>query len=173
MIFWFFGPPGTGKDYCAKTFSEISGAQYIHADDLLTDKEKERIIEGTFTDQDRILKIKRIVKVLKKTQKETAHIAIADSLPSNASRILLHTQLPGKITLILVKTPKKLHQKRLKNRKDHFFEHHLLKSYLEKHWEPVTIPHYLIKNDVPIGTLRKNLKAIWLLESKNRTSHSS
>lgn len=147
MIYWFFGYPGIGKDYCAKRLSEIGKFPYIHADDFLTDEDRERLLDKTFTVHDRLIKLERIISYLKDLSKHHENISIADSLPDNVSRGLVRNTFEGKIKLILVTAESKVHQKRITKRKNHFFTAELLEDYIKKHWEKINIPHIDFLNE--------------------------
>jgi gluconate kinase len=145
MIFWFFGFPGVGKDYCAKVASRLINAAYLNVDDFLTEEDKEKLIDGTFNQHDRLNKLMR-VKAFIESSMDKGNIVVADSLPDNLSRSFLKKSLEN-IVFILVEADVKIHKKRLKERKNHFFTESLLDDWKMKHWEEVNIPHIILRND--------------------------
>lgn len=145
MIYWFFGYPGIGKDFVAKKFAQKSKILYVNGDSLLTATEKRKLASGTFSREDRLLKLKRISKYLKSLKKD---LAITDSLPDNQSRIFLLNTFKDKISFILVQASTKQHLQQIHNRKKHFFKPEMVKIYIEKNWEPLgEFPHTKIKNN--------------------------
>lgn len=146
MIYWFFGYPGIGKDYCAKYLSEIKKFPYIDADDFLTDEDRQKLLNKSFTVEDRLLKLERIVANIKNLQKHHEHIAVADSLPDNASRNLVKNSFPGEIKLILVTAPTEVHKKRIAKRKNHFFTIELLEDYIKKNWKRINVSYTEFEN---------------------------
>lgn len=148
MVFWFFGLPGTCKDHCAKLFSKLIDAKYIHVDDFLTERDKEKIITGTFTVEDRLKKLKRVTKMISGILKNNKHIVAADSLPDHKSREYLQEYFKNNIKFILVKVDAQTHQKRISNRKNHFFTEKMLTDYIKQHWqEPIKIPYLTLENN--------------------------
>lgn len=145
MIFFFFGYPGIGKDYLAEKLSQLVNIPHIDADDFLTKKDKQKLINGTFNKADRLRKLAGIVKYIKKLK--APNIAAADSLPDNDSRQFLIDQFGKDIIFIYVYSSKSTHLKRLKKRKDHFFTKNLLDDYIKKHWEEIEIPHIKLLNE--------------------------
>lgn len=146
-VYWFFGYPGVGKDFCAKILSEAAGIDYINADDFLTDDERHALRNGTFTGQDRLQKLKRIADHLQSLLRAGKSVAVADSLPDNISRAFIVNEFKDHIALILVRAPETTHRKRIRERKGHFFTHDLLDAWVKKHWEPVTVAHHALHND--------------------------
>lgn len=141
MIYWFFGYPGVGKDYLANLLSKIAPVKHIDADTFLTKIEKSKIEEKTFTNTDRLKKLKRISKILKTYNTD---IAIGDSLPDSKSREFLSNYFKDKIIFILVKTSPKKHRIQLENRKNHFFKIEMLNNYL-KNWDSLkNFPHLVL-----------------------------
>ncbi|MDO8269323.1 MAG: hypothetical protein Q7T54_01465 [Candidatus Levybacteria bacterium] len=147
MIYWFFGYPGIGKDYCASHLARIGHFPHIDADDFLTDEDREKLLNKSFSVEDRLLKLGRIIQHLKQMQKHHENIAVADSLPDNVSRGLIINSFSGKVKLILVTTDDRTHIKRISNRKKHFFTIDLLEDYKKK-WEKVNVVHAeFVNND--------------------------
>lgn len=146
MIYWFFGYPGIGKDYCARYLSEIGKFPYIDADDFLTTEDRQKLLDKSFTIEDRLLKLSRIISHIKNLQKYHENIAVADSLPDNASRNLIKNSFPGKIKLILVTAPGEVHKKRIAKRKNHFFTSELLDDYIKKNWKKVNVSYTEFEN---------------------------
>lgn len=147
MIYWFFGLPGSGKDYCAKLMKKLIKARYFHIDDFLTEEDKEKLINGTFTISDRINKLKRVSSDLSEIDLSLVNIVAADSLPDTKSRGLLQTRFGNNIMFIYVRVEPKTHERRMKERKNHFFTYSLLDSWVKKHWEPVNMPHIVVDNN--------------------------
>ena len=146
MIYWFFGYPGSGKDYCAHRFSALIGAEYFHADGFLTDEERDKLLRGVFTKQDRIIKLKRICDALEAQTSKV--IAIADSLPDTASREYVASRFGKKIQFIFASVLPEIHKERLLSRKNHFFNAELLDQWVATHWdEAISIPHKIIDNN--------------------------
>jgi gluconate kinase len=146
MIYWFFGYPGIGKDYCAKYLSEVKKFPYIDADDFLTDEDRQKLLKKIFTIEDRLLKLERIITHIKILQKHHENITVADSLPDNASRNLVKNAFPGKIKLILVTAPTEVHKKRIAKRKNHFFTSELLEDYIKRHWKKINVTYMQFEN---------------------------
>ena len=144
MVYWFFGFPGIGKDYCAKKFSELTGSSYVSADSFLTAQEKEKLMNGTFTKIDRLIKLERICAAL---MHMGANIAIADSLPDAASRDYVHTYFNNNVRFLLVTASPEIHRQRIARRTDHFFTADILDRWIAQHWNGnITIPYTVIKN---------------------------
>lgn len=161
MVFWFFGYPGVGKDYCAQKFKEIAKIPYLHGDDFLNVIERKKLLSGTFTSMDRLNKLRRIVKQLKIYLLESKNIVIADSLPDNASREFLISQFKDKIVFIYVKTPKTVWLKRLEKRGDHFFTKNHAIDYVKRYWQEITIEHEIIDNGIDEENLEGNILKIY------------
>ena len=148
MIFWFFGFPGVGKDYCANLFAELNNIPYFDADNFLTDKERSLLKTGQFTKENRLIKLRRIATYLEEQLKTTPHLVIGDSLPDNASRKMLADRFLERIVFIHVIAPTNIHHKRISERKNHFFTADLLTDWVKKHWEEsIEIPHISLNND--------------------------
>ncbi|OGE64288.1 hypothetical protein A3I48_03610 [Candidatus Daviesbacteria bacterium RIFCSPLOWO2_02_FULL_36_7] len=154
MIYWFFGYPGVGKDYLAEKLSQLVSIPHIDADNFLTNTDKKKLIEGKFTQKDRIRKLKRIVVYIKKILPKYSNLAIADSLPDNLSRKFLFDTFIANITFIYVSAPKTIHLKHLKGRKGHFFKAEMLDPWIKKHWEAIQIPY------TPFKTVTGNSKIL-------------
>ena len=148
MIYWFFGYPGIGKDYSAKKLSELGKFPHLDADDFLTEEDREKLLKNIFSKEDRLLKLGRIVDHLKSLLKHHEHIAVADSLPDNVSRLFILNSFPGKIKLILVTADPKIHKKRITKRKNDFFTEELLDSYIKKNWEKVIVSYTEFDNGI-------------------------
>ena len=133
MIYLIWGYPGVGKDYIARLFSECIGIPRIETDKFLTKREKDKLINNSFTDEDRTRKLKRLVKYLKQRK---GSCIVTDSLPTQNSRLFLKKHFEHQIIFILVKSPKKIHYARIENRKNHFFKKSNLDNYISK-WEPI------------------------------------
>lgn len=146
MIFWFFGYPGIGKDFWAEKLSKLVSIPHLNADDFLTPTDRRKILNSTFTQHNRIKKLKRIISHIKKGLPKSPHIIATDSLPDNMSRKLLFDTFAPNIIFIHVTAPKQTHLNRLTARKDHFFTEKLLKVWIKKHWEKVNIPHLPFRN---------------------------
>lgn len=158
MIYWFFGYPGIGKDFCAQKLSEFGKFPHIDADDFLTNSDKKKLLNKTFTKEDRIKKLTRIVKHVKKLQKKFDNIAIADSLPDNTSRrFVMHSF--EEIKIIQVVASEKVHRERMKKRTDHFFTEQLLNDYISKNWQDVKVAHVVFRN-TPTADWTKRLKKL-------------
>jgi len=145
MIYWFFGYPGIGKDYCAKELSKIGKFPHIDADDFLTATDKKKLLNKTFTTKDRVKKLTRIVKHIKKLQKKSNSVAIADSLPDNKSRKFVLKSFK-EVKLIHVIASEKVHRERISKRSNHFFTERLLNDYISKNWQEVKVDHVVFKN---------------------------
>jgi gluconate kinase len=147
MIYWLIDYPGVGKDYCAEKLSQLLSCPYLDADDFLTSHDKQALIDETFTAQDRLNKLARICNEIKLLLHENTDIAIADSLPDEASRMFVHDYFNGNVRFVLVLTPSALHRQRLKERTNHFFTEDLVDSYIKKNWEPLNLPHKILHNN--------------------------
>ncbi len=159
MIYWFFGYPGIGKDYLAEILADITKISYINGDSLLAKKEVKKLISGTFTKKDRLVKLKRISNYLNRIKGD---ITITDSLPDKKSREFLLKKFKKKIIFILVKSSAKEHEEKIKNRKEHFFTEEMLSQYIKK-WEPINdFPHIVFCNEDKTKTeLKKELLKIY------------
>lgn len=158
MIYWFFGFPGIGKDYCAHHLARIGNFPHINADDFLTEDDRQKLLMGTFTVEDRLNKLGRIVSHIKHTSNRLEHIAVADSLPDNASRRYIIDSFEG-VKLILVTASAIIHKRRISKRKNHFFTEKLLDSYIEKYWEEIEVPYVEFKN-IPTPDWWKRLRDV-------------
>lgn len=158
MIYWFFGYPGVGKDYCAMKLAQICNISHIDADEYLTDREKKKLVEGKFTTKDRLIKLKRIVIDLQSINSFNS-FTIGDSLPDNASREFVLNSLGENVKLIHVTSPSYLHKKRMKRRKKHFFTLDLLDSYISNNWEDIEVRH-LEFNNIPSKDWEERLFAL-------------
>lgn len=159
MVYWFFGYPGIGKDYCAKHLSRIGKFPHIDADDFLTIEDREKLLKNTFTQKDRLRKLERIVFHLEKLLLTNQHIAVADSLPDNKSREYILKAFPDNIKLILVTVAPTTHKERLQNRKNHFFTKDLLEEYIRKNWQPIKVPFIKFVNNSS-NAWEENLKKL-------------
>ncbi|MDO8619295.1 MAG: hypothetical protein Q7R49_05120 [Candidatus Daviesbacteria bacterium] len=155
MIFFFFGYPGIGKDFCAERLSKLTNIPHIDADNFLTKSDKQKLLNGTFTKVNRLKKLARIVKYIKKL--DSPNITIGDSLPDQDSRKFLMEQFGKDITLIHVQSSKSTHLKRIKERRNHFFTKELLGTYIN-HWEEISITHIPLENS---GNLDEKLLQIF------------
>lgn len=156
MIFFFFGYPGIGKDYCAERLSKLANIPHINADNFLTKSDQAKLLKGIFTTEDRIKKLKRIVKFINENY-SNQNLTIGDSLPDHNSREFLMGQFGKNITFIQVTAAKAIHVKRITERKDHFFTKELLDNYI-KNWEEIKIPYLPLKNS---GNLDEKLLQIY------------
>lgn len=145
MIFWFFGLPGVGKDYCARVASKLINAVYVDVDNFLTEKDKQKLVSGTFSTQDRLNKLRRTKHFIDQVSK-TRSIVVADSLPDGLSRKFLRKNYKD-IIFILVEADPAIHKKRLRARKGHFFTQDLLDNWASQHWQKVKIPHVVLNNN--------------------------
>lgn len=150
MIFFFFGYPGIGKDYCAKRLSSLVNIPHLDADDFLTKQDQEKLIKGSFTKKDRLRKLKRIIINIKKNF-PNQNLTIGDSLPDNLSRKLLVDSFGENIIFIHLHTLRAIHLKRLSERKNHFFTADLLRSWIKTHWQPINISY------IPLNNSSKNM----------------
>lgn len=167
MVFWFFGYPGIGKDFLATKLSRLVAIPHINADDFLTATDKKKLIKGTFTQQDRIKKLKRIITYINKLLPKHPSLVAADSLPDNLSRQLLFDTFAPEITFIYVHAPRKIHLSRLKARKEHFFTMDLLDAWIKKHWKPIDIPYISFQNSEGAEPkIEKKLLAIYNATSR-------
>ena len=147
MVYFFFGYPGIGKDFCAKRLSQLLSCLNIDADTYLTDPERQKLKNGTFTSEDRINKLRRICDDLSSKLENNNDITIGDSLPNQAAREYIANYFGDKVVMILILSESKLHNKRITNRKNHFFTKDILKDYIKNNWEPVTIDCLKLNND--------------------------
>lgn len=146
MIFWFFGYPGVGKDYVAKKLAQVVNIPHVDADDFLTESDKQKLIKGSFTSQDRIRKLKRITVFINKLLLRYPHLAVADSLPDNESRKMLFNTFMNNIIFVYVQASKTTHVSRIKGRKSHFFTKEMIEKWIKQHWEPINIPYISLQN---------------------------
>lgn len=162
MVYWFFGFPGTGKDYAAKALSELKYASYVHIDDFLTKKDKEKLTKGNFSTEDRLRKLTRAVKDINGLVNKNKNVVAADSLPDHRSRNFLIENFKDNIAFIRVVVSPEIHKQRFINRKNHFFTEELLDNWVKKHWqEPIKIPHIdLDNNEEGIKNLKLKLQKI-------------
>ena len=144
MVFWFFGFPGIGKDYCAKKLSRLAKIPHLDADNFLTDLDKNKLMSGTFSDEDRIKKLTRIITYMKSLK--YPNLTIGDSLPTEASRKFVLESLGRDVVLILVRSDPKIHRERIRRRRGHFFREEHLDSWIDKHWQEVKVDHLDLEN---------------------------
>lgn len=135
MIFWFFGFPGIGKDYCARRLSEMTDCFYVHADDYLTLAGKEKLQKGTFTTRDRLKKLKKICDDLLWLGKVHRAISIGDSLPNEQSRHFVSRVLGSHVRFVHVLADIGTHQRRIAKRSGHFFTKEMIDRWIIQHWE--------------------------------------
>lgn len=148
MVYWFFGFPGVGKDYCAKAFTELISASYLHIDDILSAQDKEKLLNGTFSVEDRIKKLKRATTQINQLLRSNGTVVAADSLPDHRSREFLLKNFKNDIIFVRVVVDSQIHKKRFAKRKNHFFTEDLLNDWIKKHWqEPIKIPHVVLNNN--------------------------
>lgn len=161
MVFWFCGLPGIGKDFCAQILAKIAGIPHLDGDLFLTPADKKSLIRRTFSSRRRLAKLARMAKQVKKLLATYPHLAVTDSLPDNASRNFLWQTFKEKIIFILVSVSPKIHLRRLGKRKNHFFKAGLLSDWVTKHWEKITIPHLVLKNDKSGPPLERQIYKIF------------
>lgn len=162
MIYFFFGYPGIGKDYCAKRLSELLNCLNIDADTYLTDKERAKLKNGTFTADDRADKLQRICDDIADKLIKNKDITIGDSLPNQAAREFIVKYFGDNVKMILVQSSAEVHQKHISERKDHFFTEDILKDYIDSNWEPIKIKHQTIINDSnDLSSLDDQLKKLY------------
>ncbi len=147
MIYWFFGYPGIGKDYCAHHLARLGGFISIDADDYLTKSDRKKLLNKTFTKEERIKKLSRIVSHLKILLKTNSNIAIGDSLPDNKSRKFILDSFRNNIKLILVTSDPEKHKIQMSKREDHFFTAELLEDYIKNNWEEIEVSYIEFQND--------------------------
>lgn len=161
MIYWFFGLPGSGKDHCAQIMKNLTNATYFHVDDFLTKIDKTKLIKGSFTISDRVNKLKRVLKHISKLNLSLVNVVAADSLPDAKSRIFLQNYFGKNIMFIYVKVDPKIHENRIKKRKNHFFTYLLLENWTKKHWRPIRIAHTEVDNNIEgNASLTRQLKKL-------------
>ena len=144
MVFWFFGYPGIGKDFCAEKLSKLAKIPHVDADDFLTDLDKNKLTSGTFGDEDRIKKLTRIIIYMKSLK--YPNLTIGDSLPTETARKFVLESLGENVVLILVRSDPKIHQERIRERRGHFFREEYLDSWIKKPWQEVKVDHLDLEN---------------------------
>lgn len=160
MIYWFFGLPGIGKDYCAERLSQLLQCPHLDADNYLNEIERTKLLAGSFNSDDRLAKLKRICDDICVKLNENNCLTVADSLPNEAARRFILDTFSGDVALIFVSAPSHIHQQRLSARQDHFFTPDLLKDYVKNNWQPVQCQHIELVNDLDAESLDKQLKNI-------------
>jgi len=159
MIYWFFGPPGSGKTHVAKVFSEMTGLPRLDGDDFHTAADRKAIDKGKFTLKHRHAQLGRIATFVKK--KGYKQTIVAHALPDPISREILRRRSRGRDVFVFVYTPKALHHKRLAQRKNHHFSIDSLPGWLKKHWQdPKGERHVRLHNGTSSTALRRSLKRI-------------
>ncbi|MEK7122885.1 MAG: AAA family ATPase [Patescibacteria group bacterium] len=147
MVIWFFGLPGTGKSTLAQRLSSLARIPFVDLDALLTEGEKSALLNHAFTVEMRLNKLTRAVALIQSTLSKNLLATTADSLPDYRSRRYVAQSLGDRVRLVLVRTPRELHTKRLEERKNHFFTSDLLDEYEKAHWDAnIIIPHTVFEN---------------------------
>lgn len=162
MVFWFFGLPGSGKDYCAKLTAKLLKGKYIHVDDYLTKSDKEKIVGGSFTVDERLEVVKKAADEIKNLLKTNKNVIAAFTLPDHKTRDYLKNFFKDNIVFIFVKVKHEVIRVRLRRRKAHFLRDNFLFEWIKLYWqEPIKIPHIKLENNEDGDeVLTKKLKKI-------------
>jgi len=149
MVFWFFGLPGSGKDFCAEQMHQLFDVPHIDADDYIDTEYRKKVKEATLTDADRLKKLERIINHIKQQKKDgiATDFCVADSLPSYQSREFVESLLPGEVQLVHVNVDQEIHKKRINARQDHFLTGDVLETYKKTYWQPLNKKYATINNN--------------------------
>lgn len=161
MIFWFFGKPGSGKDFCAELLARARGIPHIDADTLLLPADRDALLSGTFTPAMRHAKIRRVAAEAHRLLGGAPHVTVADSLPDHASRQLVRAVFPGNVLLIHVVVGEEERRRRLRERTGHFFAEEVAEGWVRTNWEPVAVPHVTLDNNRPPDAVLADLLALF------------
>ena len=151
-VIWFFGPPGSGKGFCATKLSEILGVPHVDADEeqFLTREYRRALEEATLTQDMRRKKLERIRDHVVRLLEHQGHnqVVVEDSLPNRASRELLLNGFGEQINVLLVyvKTNPAVQALNLAKRKgEHFFTVDMLHAWMAN-WEEPILWTYVVDN---------------------------
>lgn len=132
MIVVVMGVAGSGKTTVGKLLAQQLGWPFYDGDDFHPPANVEKMRTGTpLTDADREGWLTTLRQLIEKLQRENLSVVVVCSALKQAYR-----QQLGDVRLIYLKADPGLLQKRLKERKGHFFTAELLTSQLETLEEP-------------------------------------
>jgi len=165
-IFVFFGHPGAGKTTLTDRFAELNGIRGIDTDQFMTPEEREAAAFGRYTQAMRHANIQRYADHIKADPACRPHVALADGLPTDASRRLVLDQFPeASIILVLVKTPGALWEERLEARKVSLVNIGVTQAeaYIRANWEPMPadIPCEHVVNGRDPEAVDAQLRSLW------------
>ena len=147
-VIWFFGPPGSGKGFCATKLSEILGVPHVDADEgeFLTPEYRKALEDFTLTQDMRTNKLERIRDYVIWLLGHQGHdqVVVEDSLPNRASRELVLNGFgePINVLMVYVKTDPDVQRLNLEKRKEeHFFTADMLPAWMENWEEPIAWRH--------------------------------
>ena len=165
-IFVFFGHPGAGKTTLTDRFAELNNIRGIDTDQFMTPEEREAAAFGRYTQAMRHANIQRYTGHIRADPACRPHVAVADGLPTNASRRLVLDQFPeGSIVFVLVKTPRALWEERLEARKVSLVNIGVTQAeaYIRANWEPMPadIPCEHVVNGRDPEAVDAQLRSLW------------
>jgi len=130
------GVSGSGKTAIGKTLAAKLHWQFIDGDDLHLPSNIEKMRKGVpLTDRDRMPWLESIRKrIMDLAKKETSAIIACSALKESYRKVLLSADRD--IKLVYLKGTREMIEKRLRERKKHFFDAALLSSQFEALEEP-------------------------------------
>ncbi|TKB44415.1 gluconokinase, GntK/IdnK-type [Thalassotalea mangrovi] len=143
-LFILMGVSGSGKSTLAKEFADRHGYKYIDADSFHTSEAKKLMAEAIpLTDEIRIPWIESVQSYLQSQARRQRNCVLAYSGLRKLQRQSFE-QLPFNVRAVFLKVDKAVLQKRLVQRKQHFFSEKLLASQFQdfekiKSSEPIVV----------------------------------
>lgn len=166
MLFMFFGHPGAGKSTLAERFGLLHAIRSIDTDHLMTDEERNAVLEGRYTQSMRLANIRRYCDHVRPAVDAGEDIALADGLPNAEARAFLRDRFPpGVVVFVLVTAPPKLWKQRLAARQGSPVPIGVegAEAYIAEHWQPVdpAFAHETVVNGDNLSAIDDRLREIY------------
>jgi len=134
-----------------RRLGELHGVPSIDTDVFMTEKEREAVEEGRYTQAMRLANIRRYGAHVRDLLRDRSCLALADGLPNAEAREYLRSQLPGVgVVFVLVEAPRELWQGRLESRDGNTVNIGVAEAdaYVREHWEamPASFEHETVMN---------------------------
>ena len=150
------GVPGAGKTTIGKSLADELGFVFYDIDDHIPIKYKEKMRNNQIlNDEERDDYMSSIIQDLKNTSKQSS-IITALVLFREKDRKRIIESIPNSY-IFKLDAPFEVLLKRLKGRKDHFFNEEILRKAFEKE-EPISLNHIKIDVDRPIDVIIDEIK---------------